>query len=691
MEYQEAHDLAIKFIKIPATTNEIELLRKIIRIHDSYYYVYNNPLISDFEYDQLFIQLKKMEEQNPHLVVANSPTQRLSSGISTGFTNVAHLVPMLSLENSYNATDLIEWDRKVKELIENQNVEYVVEPKFDGAGLSVIYENDNFLRGATRGDGVFGDDITANCRQLKSLPLEVAFSSFQIDKIEIRGEVIIPTEKFIAINKNRIENNLPPFANPRNAAAGGLRLLDPVEVGTRGLEAFMYHISFAMDTDNGDAMRTKLASHSEAIDCINQLGIKSSKPFLTICNSIDDVVNCCNQWMEKRESLPYEIDGMVIKVNKFVEQEKCGYTAHHPKWAIAYKFPAKQATSKLLAIEYQVGRTGAVTPVAKIEPVYLSGVTISSLSLFNQDVIKEKGLMLFDKILIERSGDVIPYIVKSFAELRNGNEESIIFPANCPSCNSPLIKPEAEAVWRCENINCSAQAVERIIHFASKDAMNIKGLGDALVTKFYDLKLISNVVDLFKLDFDKFNNIEGFGEKSIVNLKIAIEGAKNQTLDKLLFALGIRYVGITTAETIARSINHINELKDISLEQLKQMDDVGIKVAQSIVDYFANIENIKLVDELLLLGVNGAAAQKIDRANLKLNGINMLFTGTLPTLGRSKAEAMAIANGATIAGSVNKKLNYLVVGEDAGSKLEKAQKINSIQIINEEEFLKIVQ
>ncbi|MEY2829291.1 MAG: ligase, NAD-dependent, partial [Bacteroidota bacterium] len=454
-------ELSHQFLKQSATSQNISQLRELLNFHEHRYYVLSEPLISDFEYDTLFYQLKEIEKNNPELITPDSPTQRVAIGLTNEFNEVAHLVPMLSLENSYNADDLKDFDRKVKQFAEVDDVEYCVEPKFDGAGLSVIYENDLLVRGATRGDGSVGEDITNNAKQLKSLPLGAKFSAHGIKKIEIRGEVIIPNEKFREINRKRTEENLPPFGNPRNTASGGLRLKNPNEIAGRGMEAFMYHVSFTLDKNGGERMMNVLNSHHDAIKLLHEVGIRSSWKELTLCKNIDEVIAVCNAYENRRNAMPYEIDGMVVKVNKFTTQEKCGYTAHHPRWAIAYKFAAKQATSTLLNIEYQVGRTGAITPVAKIEPVHLAGVTISSISLFNEDVIREKDLMMGDKVLIERSGDVIPYIVKSLADVRNGSEQKIIFPKNCPSCNSELTKPEEEAVWRCTNINCPAQSVER--------------------------------------------------------------------------------------------------------------------------------------------------------------------------------------------------------------------------------------
>jgi len=678
------------FLKHIATPEQIENLRSVLRFHEYRYYVLSEPLISDYEYDQLFLQLQQIENTHPHLISSDSPTQRVAVGLTAAFDEIAHLVPMLSLANSYNAADLIEWDRKVKEFIEKEEVEYVIEPKFDGAGLSIIYENNQLVRGASRGDGAVGEDITNNIKQLKSIPLHANFSNYHIQKIEIRGEVIIPNATFRAMNEKRVEAQLPPFANPRNTASGGLRMLDPKEVANRGLEAFLYHVSYIQDTNGGERLMNVLETHEQAIKILHDLGIKSSYKELTICKNIQEVIAVCDRYEAQRNDLPYEIDGMVVKVNELRLQEKCGYTAHHPRWAIAYKFPARQATSILKDIEYQVGRTGAITPVAKIEPVPLGGVTIGSISLFNEEIIKEKQLMLGDKVLIERSGDVIPYIVKSLTDARNGSERPIVFPKECPVCNSTLQKPEEEAVWRCMNINCEAQRVERIIHFVSKDAMDIKGLGEEKIRRFYQDGYITSILDVFTFDVSQLSGKEGFGEKSIVNMKAAIEAAKEQPLQRLIFALGIRFVGENTAKTLARHIHHLLDLKELEQTALLQLEDVGKKVAESIYEFFHTESNIQLLQQLESLGVNMKAAEESSTSNKKLAGQSFLFTGTLPTLGRSKAEAMVEALGGTVAGSVNKKLTYLVAGAEAGSKLEKARTIGSIQIIDEAQFLELL-
>ena len=486
-----------------------------------------------------------------------------------------------------------------------------------------------------------------------------------------------------------MEQGLPPLANPRNAAAGTLRIKDPKEVGRRSLEAFVYNISY-YTTQRGKKVAKELDEHSGSLHILWELGFRSPEKEKRVLKGIEAVIKFCNEYEAMRDDLPYEIDGMVIKVNDVALQDKLGMTSHHPRWAIACKFKARQATSKLLGVEYQVGRTGAVTPVAKLEPVGIGGVTVSSISIHNDDYIKEKDLRIGDQVLIERAGDVIPQIVKSLPEVRTGKEKKIHFPDQCPVCKGKLFKEEGEAVWRCVNIECPAQVVERIIHFTSKDAMDIRGFGDANVRKFYALGFLKDIPGIYELDYQKIGELEGFGERSISNLQSAINNSKNQPLHRLLYALGIRFVGETTAKTLARSVSHLLDFQNYSLEDLQNLEDIGPKVGGSIYHFFRNKDNVKMIRQLEKLGLKLKNDKKEHATGGNLSGQSFLFTGTLPTLKRSEAEGMVETNGGQILGSVSSKLNYLVVGEDAGSKLEKAKKINTIKIISEAEFLKML-
>jgi DNA ligase (NAD+) len=710
---KELQELTKEFIKKTSdgqqsTTNEIILLRDVLRFHEYRYYIESDPLISDYEYDVLYKELEKFEKENPEEITADSPTQRVGKGLIKDFPKVQHLVPMLSLENSYNEADLVDWDRKAKELTELNDIEYCIEPKFDGASISLIYENDLLTRATTRGDGEVGDEITTNIKQIKSVPLSAKFSNYGIQKIEIRGEVLMSKKNFKAYNDKLVEEGIPPLANPRNAAAGTLRIKDTAEVGKRNLEAFLYHVSYVEADDSvkmtDDRKKKEPATtanyqlstvnsipttHSGMLEMLWQLGFKTPKKELQIANDITGVLKHINGFEAQRDDLPYEIDGMVIKINSLELQDNVGMTSHHPRWAIAYKFKARQATSKLLNVNFQVGRTGAVTPVAKITPVQVAGVTVSSISIHNQEFIKEKNLMLGDTILIERSGDVIPQIVKSFSELRNGSETPIPFPTQCPVCSHQLFKTEEEAVWRCININCKAQVVERIIHFVSKDAMDIKSLGEANVRKFYEMGFLKNIIGIYALPYGELEKLDGFGTKSITNLQTAIENSKLQPLHRVIYGLGIRYVGVTTAKTLANAVNHLLDFVHYSEDQLQQLEDVGVKVAKSIFVFFNDKENLSLLQQLEATGVSLKNTKEMVFEGI-LNGQAFLFTGSLNKLKRSEAEALVEKNGGKILVSVNNKLNYLVVGDDAGSKLEKAKKIKSIQIITEEDFIKML-
>jgi DNA ligase (NAD+) len=683
---------------ISIDVNIIESLRAILRFHEYRYYVLAEPMITDFEYDQLYKLLEKIEQNNPVLITQDSPTQRVGSSLNDGFATVQHLVPMLSLDNSYNAEDLQDFDRKAREASGLTEIEYCVEPKFDGASISLIYENDLLVRGTTRGDGVEGDDITTNVKQIRSIPLSAPFSKYGIEQIEIRGEIIMTKSAFDAYNETLIQQGLQPVANPRNTAAGSLRIKDPKEVAKRNLDAFLYHVSYIVNRESQVASTSDsrftthdLNSHSSQLELLWNCGFRSPEKEKRVVKGIQGVIDYVLEFEQQRDELPYEIDGMVIKVNNIELQEKLGMTSHHPRWAIAFKFKARQATTKLLAVEYQVGRTGAVTPVAKLQPVALGGVTVSSISIHNEEYIKEKDLKIGDAVLIERAGDVIPQIVQSLPAQRTGNEQTIVFPKTCPVCTSELFKEEGEAVWRCINIECEAQVVEKIIHFVSKDAMDIKSFGDANVRKFYELGLLKDIPEVYTLDYSKISGLEGFGKKSIDNLQLAIEASKQQPLHRLLYGLGIRFVGETTAKTLANAVEHLLDYTNKTEDDLQQLEDVGIKVAKSIRHFFSNEQNIAMLQHLETLGLQLKNTKKEVVASGGLAGQTFLFTGTLAKYKRSEVEAMAEAQGGIIVSGVSAKLNYLVVGTDAGSKLEKAKKINTIKIISEDEFLSLVE
>ncbi len=674
----------------------VSQLREVIAYADWKYYVQDDPALADEEYDKLFKKLKQLEDRHPELVTADSPTRRIASGLSERFPAVSHMVPMLSLDNTYNADDLRDWDERCRELASVEELEYCVEPKYDGASISLVYENGILTRGATRGDGIMGEDITNNIMQIKAIPLSAPFANLGIGQIEIRGEVVIHKKDFEEFNRQRIAGGLSPLANPRNAASGTLRILDPAEVRKRKLNAILYHISFyTTDSEKAaanaaDLRATELDTHRHSLEWLYKMGLPTPARQMRLFRHIDEVIQFCNEFESQRDELPFEIDGLVIKVNSFALQDKMGMTSHHPRWAVAYKFRARQATSKLLKVEFQVGRTGAVTPVAKIEPVPIGGVTVGSISLFNEDVVREKDLRIGDTVLVERAGDVIPYIVKSFPELRDGSEQEIVFPENCPACGEKLEKQEDMAAWRCISSSCPVQLAERLMHFASKDAMDIRSLGTANVQKFFDLDLLKDIPGIYNMDWQKVRLLGGFGEKSIQNLTEAIENSKKQPLNRLIFGLGIRYVGETTAKTLASAVTNIRELYDWSVEKLLTLEDVGPKVANSVSHFFSLPENRHMIDHLGEAGVNLLNEQKSAvGADGALSGKTFLFTGTLSQFKRSDAEAIVEQKGGNILGSVSSKLNFLVVGTDAGSKLEKAKKLGTVTILTEDEFLSL--
>lgn len=687
---QRLYEQAKALLNASETEDNIQSLRDVINYADWKYYINNEPVLADEEYDKLFKQLKRLEEKYPEQVTADSPTQRVAMGLSEKFPAVSHLVPMLSLDNTYNADDLIDWARRCKELAGTEEIEYCVEPKYDGASISLVYDHDILTRGATRGDGIMGEEITTNIKQVRTIPLSAAFQKSGISQIEIRGEVVIHKEVFAVYNAQRAAEGLAPLANPRNAASGTLRILDPKEVSKRRLSAILYQVSYYAQERN-IALPEELQTHYGTIKWLYNLGFPTPHKEMKLFKNIDDVIGFCAEFEQRRDDLPFEVDGLVIKVNSYEMQDKMGMTTHHPRWAVAYKFKARQATSKLQKVEFQVGRTGNITPVAKIDPVPIGGVTVTSVSLFNEDVVREKDLHIGDTVLVERAGDVIPYIVKPLTELRTGNERPIKFPHNCPVCDEPLERAQDEAAWRCININCPAQVAERMIHFSSKDAMDIRNLGAANILKFYNLGILKDIPGIYHIDWDKIKALEGFGQKSITNLQTAIENSKQQPLNRLIYGLGIRYVGETTAKTLANAVENIKDLYSWDNEKLCTLEDVGPKVASSVAHFFSIDENRHMIDQLEKVGVNIVNYHTENKQSSgELAGKTFLFTGTLSHLKRSEAEEMAEQKGGSILSGVSSKLNYLVVGADAGSKLEKAKKLGTVTILTEEEFMELV-
>ncbi|MEL7019963.1 MAG: NAD-dependent DNA ligase LigA [Bacteroidota bacterium] len=675
-------------------------LREVIKYHEWRYYVKNDPVISDFEYDTLFKKLQQVEAERPDLIVADSPTQRVSSDLTSNFSSVAHLTPMLSLDNSYNAADLLEFDKQVKKnalLDADATVEYVVEPKYDGGSIALVYENNQLVRAATRGNGRVGDEITNNARAIRSIPLRANFDSRGIHRVELRGEVLIRKDNFAKINQQREAAGQSLFANPRNAATGGLRVKDPNEAAQRSLTAFIYQVGYATDK-TGQSVLDQLETHDQSIALLGDLGFKIPTVERKVCKNIQEVAAFCQKWQDEREDYDYEIDGMVVKVNSRFLQEKIGYTSHHPRWAIAYKFKAKQATSQLLNVEYQVGKIGSITPVAKIAPVHLAGVTVSSISLHNEDFILTKDLHLGDTVLVERAGDVIPYIVKAMEELRDGSQTKINFPTTCPINDTEqtveLVRTEGEAAWRCPHCVCGQQDLQRMIFHVSKSAMDIDGFGKSLVERFFDLGWLHSLADIYRLDYQQIEQLEGFGKRSAANLKKAIDKAKSNPIYRLLHSLSIHHLGKKVSKLVAAEIDHVLDLQHWTLEDYTNIKDVGPVVAQNVIDWFGQPQNVALLKEMEKEGVNLRQTQadkpQVIAADAPLIDKTILFTGTLQTMSRKEAQTKATAAGARNISAVSSKLNILVAGEKAGSKLKKAQALGTVEILTEQAFLSLI-
>lgn len=676
-------------------------LKSVLQFQEHRYYILNDPLISDFEYDQLYKKLEYIEEHRPDWVTGDSPTQRVSNDLSEALDTVTHLKPMLSLANSYDEQDLIEFDTQVKKICRlppDAKVSYCVEPKYDGGSISIVYQNDVLVRAATRGNGVQGEEMTPNARTIRTIPLNAPFKKMGIAKAELRGEALIRKDSFKKINVTRVEEGLAPFANARNAATGGLRTKDPQETSRRGIEAVIYQVGYLEGTDKTEIKKFK--NHAEGIHALESMGFKVPTIEFKVCNGVAEVVDFCHEWQEKRETFYYEIDGMVVKVNEISLQEQCGYTSHHPRWAIAFKFKAKQATSKLINVEYQVGKVGTITPVAKLEPVQIGGVTVASVSLHNEDFIKAKDLYLGDMVIVERSGDVIPYIVKSLPEYRTGKEKKIEFPAYCPigaehGKHVKLIREIDQAFWICPDCQCGAQDLEKYIFHVSKHAMDIEGFGPSIMEKFVKLGWVRNLSDIYKLDYEKISELEGFGKKSADKLKEAINKAKSNSIQRLLHSLSIHHLGRRASQLIAERVQYIIDLKDWTETNFTDIHEIGPVVTKNVMAWFRNDEHIRILKEMESLGVNMLQTDedkpKAVAADAPLSGKTILFTGSLEKMTREEAQEMAEKAGAKNVSGVSSKLNILVVGENAGSKLDKAKALGSVLVWTEEEFLNIIE
>ena len=663
---------------------KIEELREQILKHDYNYYVLAEPVISDENYDKLFKELEKLETENPQLITPDSPTQRVGKDLTKEFNPVKHKIPMLSLANTYDEHDLFDFDRRVKEsLPETEKVEYVVELKIDGASISINYADGLLKTAATRGDGSVGEEVTNNIKTIRSVPLKIDLSKekkYKLKNFEVRGEVYMRISDFDKLNKEREVNSEKLFANPRNSAAGTLKLQDPKIVSARKLNVFLYSL-ISVDEE--------FESQEENLKLLSKLGF-TINPQYKICKNIDEVLKVCARFEEIRDTLEYEIDGAVIKVNSMRQQKLLGSIAKSPRWAVAYKFKAKQAFTKLNEITWQVGRTGAITPVAELDPVKLAGSTISRATLHNYDEIQRKDIRVGDTVVIEKGGDVIPKIVSVVLGERSKKSQPTLPPEKCPACNSKLFKPEGEVAFYCENPECSAQIKGRLIHFASRGAMDIEGLGDALIDLFVDKGFITHFSDIYKLKDkrEELVQIERLGEKSIDNLLKSIEKSKSQPFAKVLFAIGIRYVGSGAAQKITDHFNSIDDIIAASEEEISGIYEIGPSISKSIKQFFSDKKNVKLIEELRKSGLTFVSEKK-EIVQSALTGKTFVLTGTLSSLSRDDAGARIIALGGKVTSSVSKNTDFVIAGEKAGSKLSKAESLG-VKVLDEATFLKML-
>ncbi|SHS97235.1 DNA ligase (polydeoxyribonucleotide synthase NAD+) [Mycobacteroides abscessus subsp. abscessus] len=640
------------------------------------YHVLDQPTASDAEYDQLLRELINLEETFPQLKSPDSPTQRVGGAVLDMFEKVQHQSPMLSLGNAFGEQDLLDFDRRVRQAVGDQ-ISYVCELKIDGLAVSLRYENGLFIQGATRGDGTIGEDITSNLRTIKSIPLRLN----EPVSIEARGEVFMPRKSFEALNALKTERGEELAANPRNAAAGSLRQLDPKIAASRNLDIFLYNIA--------DVGETGVTSHSAGLDLLESLGFKTNKERRK-CASIEEVISYVNEWTEQRPNLPYDIDGIVIKVDSLAQQEELGTTAKSPRWAVAYKFPAEEVVTTLKSIELSVGRTGVVTPTAILEPVRVAGTTVQRASLHNEDLIREKDIKIGDQVVVKKAGDIIPEVVNVLVERRTGAEEEFRMPTHCPECESELVRLEEEVALRCINPKCPAQIREGLIHFVSRTAMNIDGLGEKVISQLFAEQLIEDVADIYKLTFDQLIQLERMGEKSVNNLIEAIDASKANSLEKLLFGLGIRHVGAKAAKTLAQEFETIDRLAVATAEELTAINEIGEKMAESVVAYFELEEVKELIEELKEAGVNttylGPKKVAVENIDHFFAGKTIVLTGKLEQLSRNEAKERIEAFGGKVAGSVSKKTDLVIAGEEAGSKLTKAEQLG-IEVWNEERLV----
>jgi len=663
---------------------KIKKLRALIDHHDKRYYVKNKPEISDQEYDRLMSELERLEQAHPGLVTPDSPTQRVSGQVLEGFKSVAHRAPMLSMDNTYSAEEIEEFDERVKKNLKVDALDYVVELKIDGVSISLLYDNGKFIQGATRGDGFKGDDSTINLKTIRSLPLSVSAKkgARMPELFEARGEVYMPRSAFLKINKEKEKQGEDVFANPRNAAAGSLKLLDSSLVSKRHLDMCIYGVGYV----KGAAFNTQF----EALQFLTESGFRTS-PHIKKCRSIKEVIEYCKEWEHKRERHPleYDIDGMVIKVDSFSYQKRLGQTSKSPRWMIAYKFPAERKETLLQDIVVQVGRQGTLTPVAVLKPVELSGSTVSRATLHNQDEIVRKDIRIGDRVIIEKAGEIIPQVVEALKQKRTGREKKFSMPKKCPVCNSHVESVEGEVALRCENLSCPAQLKEGIKHFASREAMDIEGMGEASAAQIVDNKMVEDYGDIYYLKQKDVASLERMADKSASNLIQAIEKSRSNDLNRLVFGLGIRHVGVRAAWILAVRFKSLDRIAKAEMEEFENINEIGPVMAKSIFNFFRNKENKKVIEKLKRAGVNTVSSVK-PQVSGKIEGKTFVITGSLEGFAREDAEELIRRHGGNASSSVSKSTDFLVLGKEPGSKFIKAKK-SGVRIINEAEFKKMLE
>ncbi|MGX7068458.1 NAD-dependent DNA ligase LigA [Gemella bergeri] len=654
--------------------DEILKLVDLLNKYSYQYYVDDNPTVSDTEYDTLYKQLEKLEKKYPEYILENSPTRRVGDVVLEEFQKVTHTIPMLSLSNTFSIDEINDFDGRIRKLLPENKIEYICELKIDGLAISINYENGKLIEAATRGDGMIGENVTENIKTIFSIPKILKDNK----TFEVRGEVYLPKKSFELLNNNREKNGEQLFANPRNAAAGSLRQLDSKITAKRKLSAFIYSVVGENDID----------SQEEALILAKEYSFPINTNY-KLCKNITEVGEYIKYWEENKNNLPYDIDGIVIKVNSFSSQEIVGYTQKSPRWATAYKFPEEELATKLLDVELSVGRTGIITPVAVLEPINISGSVVSKASLHNKDIINELDIHIGDMVIVKKAGEIIPKVVRVVRELRKENSLKYEMPNICPSCKEKTITREDEPFTRCVNPNCPEQNIRKIIHFASRDALNIEGLGDKVVATLYEKKLIQHVIDLYSLKKEKIIDLERMGEKSVDNLLNAIEDSKNISLDRLIYALGILNVGKKAGKILAENYGTLLSFSKATMEELIGLQDVGKITAESIIDYFSDKNNLKFISDLIALGINPTyTKEKISEDNL-FNEKTVVLTGKLISLTRNEAKESLERLGAKVTGSVTKNTDLVVAGEKAGSKLKKAKELN-ISVISEEEFINLI-